>query len=81
MSASVGFRAFRGQSKVVSRLIDRILSQCSFVPMQTVSYTEDRNGLAALIEAANRDREPITITRNGSGAVVLLASEEFAAME
>ena len=49
--------------------------------MQTVSYTEARNGLAALIEAANRDREPITITRNGSGAVVLLASEEYAAME
>ena len=49
--------------------------------MQTISYTEARNGLAALIEAANRDREPITITRNGSGAVVLLASAEYAAME
>ena len=49
--------------------------------MQTISYTEARNGLAALIEAANRDREPITITQEGSGAVVLLASEEYAAME
>jgi len=49
--------------------------------MQTVSYTEARNGLASLIEAANRDRKPITITRNGSGAVVLLASEEYAAMQ
>lgn len=49
--------------------------------MQTVSYAEARDGLDALIEAAARDREPITITRNGSGAVVLLSSEEYAAME
>ena len=49
--------------------------------MQTVSYTEARDGLADLIDTANRDREPITITRNGSGSVVLLASEEYAAME
>jgi antitoxin YefM len=49
--------------------------------MQTVSYTEARDGLADLIDAANRDREPITITRNGSGSVVLLAAEEYAAIE
>lgn len=49
--------------------------------MQTISFTEACKGLAALIEAAHRDREPITITRDGSGAVVLLASEEYAAME
>ncbi len=49
--------------------------------MQTVSYTEARDGLADLIDTANRDREPITITRNGAGSVVLLASEEYAAME
>ena len=48
--------------------------------MQTVSYTEARDGLGELIDAANRDREPITITRNGSGSVVLLASEEYAAI-
>jgi antitoxin YefM len=49
--------------------------------MQTVSYTEARDGLADLLDTANRDREPITITRNGSGSVVLLASGEYAAME
>ena len=49
--------------------------------MQTVPYTEARDGLADLIDAANRDREPITITRNGSGSVVVLASEEYAAIE
>lgn len=48
--------------------------------MQTVSYTDARNGLAGLMEAATRDREPITITRNGAGTVVLLAAEEYAAM-
>ena len=49
--------------------------------MQTVSYKEATEDLAALIETANRDREPITITRNGSGEVVLLASAEYAAMQ
>lgn len=34
-----------------------------------------------MMEAAVRDREPITITRNGEGTVVLLAAEEYAAME
>lgn len=48
--------------------------------MQTISYTEARNGLAGLMDIAVRDREPITITRNGSGTVVLLAAEEYAAM-
>ena len=33
------------------------------------------------MDAAARDRDPITITRNGEGTVVLLAVEEYAAME
>ena len=33
------------------------------------------------MEAASRDREPITITRNGAGKVVLLATEEYEAIE
>ena len=49
--------------------------------MQTISYTDARNGFAGLMEAATRDREPITITRNGEGTVVILAAEEYAAME
>jgi antitoxin YefM len=49
--------------------------------MHTVNYTEARNQLAGLMDAAARDREPIIITRNGTGKVVLLAIEEFEAME
>lgn len=49
--------------------------------MKTISYTEARNRLAGLMEDATRDREPITITRNGAGTVVLLDAGEFAAME
>ena len=48
--------------------------------MQTVSYTEARNGLAGLMDTAIRDREPITITRNGAGTVVLLSADEYSAM-
>ena len=54
---------------------------CDQVFLQTVNYTEARNQLAGLMETASRDREPITITRNGAGKVVLLAIEEYEAME
>lgn len=60
---------------------DRILYGRHLPAMQTVSYTEARNRLASLIEAASRDREAITITRNGAATAVLLAPEEYAAME
>lgn len=49
--------------------------------MQTINYTDARNQLAMLMETASRDREPITITRNGAGKVVMLAIEEYEAME
>lgn len=49
--------------------------------MRTVSYTDARNRLSTLMESAVRDREPITITRNGTGTVVMLAEEEYSAME
>lgn len=49
--------------------------------MHTISYTDARNQLASLMEAATRNREPITITRNGEGTVVMLAAEEYAAMQ
>ena len=60
---------------------DRILYRPHFRRVQTVSYTDARNRLAALIEAASRDREAITITRNGTATAVLLAPEEYAARE
>ena len=62
-------------------LIDRILYMCYLSLMQTITYTDARNQLAGLMEAASRDREPITITRNGAGKVVLLAIEEYEAIE
>lgn len=49
--------------------------------MQTVSYSEARNRLASLIDEATRDRKPISITRNGEATVVLLAAEEYDALQ
>lgn len=49
--------------------------------MQTINYTDARNQFAGLLESAARDREPILITRNGVGQVVVLAREEYEAME
>jgi antitoxin YefM len=48
--------------------------------MKTVSHTDARNRLSALMESAVRDREPITFTRDGGGTVVMLAAEEYSAM-
>lgn len=48
--------------------------------MNTLNYTEARNSLASLMEAANSDREPITITRNGRASVVLMDADEYASI-
>ena len=49
--------------------------------MQTISFAEARDQFTSLIDRASQDREPITIVRDGTGNVVLLAADEFAAME
>ena len=60
--------------------LDRILYRRQTVAMKTVSYTDARNQLASLMEAANADREPVAITRNGAASVVLVDAAEYAAM-
>lgn len=49
--------------------------------MTTLSVTEAGRRLDGLVDEAIRDRAPIRITRDGGGAVVLLAAEEYAALE
>ncbi|WP_425230996.1 type II toxin-antitoxin system Phd/YefM family antitoxin [Sphingomonas sp.] len=50
--------------------------------MQTVSYTEARENLKAMIDKVNVDRAPIAITRQrGSGGAVLISQEEWASIE
>ena len=49
--------------------------------MQTIAYTDARNQLTRLMDGVAKDRKPITITRNGTGIAVLLAMEEYEAME
>jgi antitoxin YefM len=60
--------------------LDRILYTRQTAGMKTVSYTDARNQLASLMEAANADREPVAITRNGAASVVLVDAAEYAAM-
>ena len=62
------------------RAIDRILYNTISVTMKTISYTDARNQLASLMESASEDREPVTITRNGAAAVVLMDAEEYSMM-
>jgi antitoxin YefM len=67
-------------SSEVKLTIDRILYMSNSTFMKTISYTEARNQLASLMESANEDREPVTITRNGSAAVVLVDAGEYSMM-
>jgi antitoxin YefM len=46
-----------------------------------VTYSHLRRNLAKVMDEAVRGRAPITVTRQGSSAVVLISAEEFAAME
>ncbi len=62
------------------RAIDRILYNAKSDTMKTISYTDARNQLASLMESASEDREPVTITRNGVAAVVLMDAEEYSMM-
>ena len=49
--------------------------------MKLMNYTEARNGLAEAMRHTVEDRDPITITRNGLGAVVMMAEEEYRSIQ
>ncbi len=49
--------------------------------MKLMNYTDARNGLAEAMRHTVEDRDPITITRNGLGAVVMMAEEEYRSIQ
>lgn len=49
--------------------------------MDTISYTELRQRLAAAIDQVNEDHAPLYITRQRGKPAVLLAAEDYAAIE
>ncbi len=49
--------------------------------MQTVSYSEARDNLKAVMDKAASDRAPILITRQRGENVVMISAEEWAGME
>jgi antitoxin YefM len=49
--------------------------------MQTVTYSEARNNLKAVMDKAAADRAPVMITRQRGENVVLVSASEWAGME
>ena len=49
--------------------------------MQTVTYSEARDNLKAVMDKAEADRAPILITRQRGENVVLVSASEWAGME
>ena len=49
--------------------------------MQTVTYSEARDNLKAVMDKAVADRAPILITRQRGENVVMISADEWAGME
>lgn len=49
--------------------------------MQTVTYSEARDNLKAVMDRASADRAPVMITRQRGENVVLVSASEWAGME
>ena len=49
--------------------------------MKLMNYTEARNGLADAMRHTIEDKDPVMITRNGQGAVVMISEEEYRSIE
>ncbi len=49
--------------------------------MKSITYTAARESLAATMDEVCRDRAPVVITRNHDQAVVVMAFEEYQALE
>ena len=49
--------------------------------MQTVTYSEARDNLKAVMDKAATDRAPVMITRQRGENVVLISASEWAGME
>jgi len=50
-------------------------------PPSVVTYTHARQNLADVMDEVVASRAPVTVTRQGAGAVVMISAEEFGAME
>jgi antitoxin YefM len=49
--------------------------------MKSISYTTARSNLAKTMERVCEDHAPITITRQGEGAVVVMSMDDYQALE
>ena len=49
--------------------------------MDSLSYTSARSNLAKTMERVCNDHAPIAITRHGMGAVVMMAMDDYQALE
>lgn len=49
--------------------------------MESMSYTAARSNLAKTMERVCDDHAPVTITRKGEGAVVMMSMEDYLALE
>ena len=49
--------------------------------MQAITYTHARNNLTATMDRTIEDHEPVIITRQNGGAVVMMSLDEFRSWE
>lgn len=49
--------------------------------MESISYTSARSNLAKTMERVCENHAPVTITRKGEGAVVMISMEDYQSLE
>lgn len=63
------------------RMIDIVQITGQFRRMETVSYSDARENLKAMIDKVVADHAPITITRQRGEAAVLISASDWASIE
>jgi antitoxin YefM len=70
-----------GASFSAADILDIEQNVAHLCPMQTVSYSEARENLKAVLDKVVADRAPVMITRELGENVVLISASEWAGME
>lgn len=70
-----------GQRRPCMQVVDLGHSSVHTYAMQTVTYSEARENLKAVMDKAVADRAPILVTRQRGEGVVMISASEWAGME
>ena len=76
------FRVSNGKPHLpIHSILTLIISVHDTVHMKAITYTAARENLAATMDRACRDHDPVIITRNRDQAVVMMSLDDYESLE